>query len=575
MEDQEQFDDESAPRRKSVRTSVPPSALAMLEPTRDWRRNLRFDLPASLVVFLVALPLCLGIAVASDAPPLSGLIAGIVGGALVAWLSGSSTAVSGPAAGLTAICVTAIGTLGWEAFLLATVLAGAMQILLGLIRAGIFAYYFPSSVIKGMLAAIGIILILKQVPHALGWDEDFEGDDTLLREGVHGPLDQIRLGLEHLTPGAIVIALIGLAILVVWDRVPALKNLRWLPAPLIVVLFGVGANLLLGTVMPAWALSGDHLVSLPEGGLNELWREMSFPAFDRIGDPGVWTVGATLAAVASIETLLCIEAMDKLDPYKRSTPTNRELMAQGVGNMVSGLLGGLPLTAVIVRGSANIHAGARSRLSSFLHGLWLLAAVLVLAFAMNLVPLAALAAILLHVGYKLANVELFKMLKQGPELWAPFLATIVAVLAFDLLKGVGIGMVVAVFFILRSNLSTAYFVHQIESSGDRDHPMVVIQLSENLSFLNRAGVNRVLHELPDGSSVILDGSLSSSIHPDVLELIHDFAQTAHTRDIDVVLVDIPELPGERTTAAVTTPKEPHGRELLARARAAADRSRAQ
>ncbi|MCA9605689.1 MAG: SulP family inorganic anion transporter [Myxococcales bacterium] len=557
-----------AGRARTVRASVPPPNLAGLEPTRDWRKNLRFDLPASVVVFLVALPLCLGIAVASDAPPLSGLIAGIVGGVVVAWISASHTAVSGPAAGLTAICVGAIGSLGWEAFLLAVVIAGAMQVLLGAIRAGIFAYYFPSSVIKGMLASIGIILIIKQVPHAFGWDADFEGDLTLLRQGEAGPLDQIRLGFEHLEPAAMAIALGGLAILVVWERIPTLKNLRWLPGPLVVVVLGVVANTVLGFVAPSAQLSGQHLVSLPGGGLSELWREMSFPDFHRIGDPAVYTVALTLAAVASIETLLCIEAMDKLDPYKRSTPTNRELMAQGIGNMVSGLLGGLPVTAVIVRGSANIHAGARSRVSSFFHGVWLLTAVLLLAFAMNHVPLAALAAILLHVGYKLARFELFqKMLKQGPELWAPFLATIVFVLAFDLLKGVGIGMVVAVFFILRSNLSTAYFVHHLESTGDREHPTVVIQLSENLSFLNRAGVNKVLHELPDGSSVILDGSLSHTIHPDVLELIHEFADTAHTRSIDVVLVDIPSQAGIQPSVEEDNKPSVRGRELLARAHA--------
>ncbi|MCB9591534.1 MAG: SulP family inorganic anion transporter [Sandaracinaceae bacterium] len=566
-------ENETSDAPRSVRASVPPPALAGLEPTRDWRTNIKFDLPASVVVFLVALPLCLGIAVASDAPPLSGLIAGIVGGLVVAVLSGSSTAVSGPAAGLTAICVAAIASLGWEAFLVAVVLAGALQVGFGLVRAGIFAYYFPSSVIKGMLASIGIILILKQLPHALGWDADFEGDLTLLRQGQAGPLDQIELGIQHVSPGALLIALGGLALLILWEQVPALKKLRWLPGPLVVVALGVLANFALGAVAPGWALSGEHLVSLPSGGVTELWREMSFPDFTRIADWDVLQVAFTIAAVASIETLLCIEAMDKLDPYKRSTPTNRELMAQGVGNIISGLLGGLPVTAVIVRGSANIHAGAHSRLSAILHSIWLLVAVLLLASAMNMIPLAALAAILLHVGYKLARLELFKkMLKQGAELWAPFLATIVFVLVFDLLKGVGIGMAVAIFFILRSNLSTAYFVHHLESSGEREHPTIVIQLSENLSFLNRAGVNRVLHELPDGASVILDGSLMHHIHTDVLELIHEFADTAHTRDIDVVLVDIPGPPGG---AAPTTaePASVKGRELLARARAGAHRDR--
>jgi len=531
------------------RTSEPPPGPPDLEPWTDWRKNLKYDLPASVVVFLVALPLCLGIAVASDAPPLAGLIAGIIGGTVVAILSGSHTAVSGPAAGLAAICVVGIDELGWEGFLLATVLGGAFQLGLGLLRAGIFAYYFPSSVIKGMLAAIGIILILKQIPHALGFDQDYEGDLTLFpAQGQPGPIESLQLAFEALNPGAIVIAVLGLAVLILWSKVDFLQKLRWLPGPLVAVLLGVGLNFVFAQVMPAWALSGDHVVDLPTGGFAELWREMAFPDFSMWNDGRIYTTAFTIGAVASVETLLCIEAMDKLDHYKRSTPTNRELMAQGTGNMLSGFLGGLPITAVIVRGSANIHAGSRSKISAIVHGVMLFVAVVVLASAMNLIPLAALAAILLHVGYKLARFELFRdMFKKDVELWAPFIATIGFVLWLDLLKGVGVGLVVALFFILRRNLGHAYFMHE-KTMGDSEHPTTVIQLSENVSFLNKASVNRVLHELPDGASVIIDGSRSEHIHADVLELIHDFESTSSARDIEVQLVDIParddELPAK-------------------------------
>lgn len=534
------------------RRSNPPAHLAELgRVEKGYLPNLKYDLPASVVVFLVALPLCLGIAVASGAPPLAGLITGIVGGTVVAWVSGSPSAVSGPAAGLTTIVLAAIHDLGYEGFLLAVVAAGIMQIALGLARAGIFAYYFPSSVIKGMLAAIGIILIIKQIPHALGFDEDFEGDLTLfedvtvtLPDGGEVTLsffEQLTYAFGHIGWGAVIITLIGLVALLLWGRIDFLKNLRWLPGPLVVVVGGVLLNLLFHGVAPEWALENKHLVRLPSGGFDELFGALRFPDFSRLADAEIYSSAFTIAAVASIETLLCIEAMDKLDPWKRSTPTNRELVAQGVGNTLAGMIGGLPMTAVIVRGSANIHSGARTRMSAFVHGLMLLLAVVLIPFVMNMIPLAALAAVLLYVGYKLANFDLFKrMLSMSSDVWVPFIVTIVAILATDLLRGVGIGMVVGLFFILRSNLQTPFFVRHRDSHPEHDgRQFVRLELSENVSFLNRASVNRVLHELPEGAIVEIDGTRSQYMHPDVIELIHEFEETAHTRGIEVTMIGIP------------------------------------
>jgi MFS superfamily sulfate permease-like transporter len=537
---------------RSTRSSEGPAHGKELDQLdKGYLPNLKYDLPASVVVFLVALPLCLGIAVASGAPPLAGLITGIIGGLVVAWISDSPSAVSGPAAGLTAIVLAAIADLGYEAFLLAVVLAGVMQLILGFARAGIFAYYFPSSVIKGMLAAIGIILIIKQIPHALGFDKDYEGDLTLFEDvTINLPdqgevtlsfFDQLAYAFGHVGWGAVIITAVGLFILLLWGRIEFLKNLRWVPGPLVVVVLGAVINSLFYTVAPEWALRSEHLVRLPDEGLGDLLEALRFPDFARITDLEVYSAAFTIAAVASIETLLCIEAMDKLDPWKRSTSTNRELVAQGAGNVLAGMIGGLPMTAVIVRGSTNIQSGARTRMSAFVHGALLLLAVVLIPFVMNLIPLSALAAVLLYVGYKLANLGLFKqMLSKSPDVWVPFIVTIVAILAMDLLRGVGIGMVVGLFFILRSNLQTAFFVRRRDSHPDHDgRQFVRLELSENVSFLNRASVSKVLHELPEGAIVEIDGTRSQYMHPDVIELIHDFEQTAHTRGIDVTMIDIP------------------------------------
>lgn len=508
------------------------------------------DLPASIVVFLVALPLCLGIAHASGAPLVSGMISGIVGGMLVAWLSGSQLGVSGPAAGLTTIVLASLDEsnshfIGYQAFLLAVVLAGAMQIGLGLLQAGIVAYYFPTNVIKGLLAAIGAILILKQLPHALGIDSDWMGDESLMQEDGRNTFTELFYALSNLRIGALLVAGSGLAVIVALDRFPAISKIRVfqvVPAPLLAVLIGVGLNLIFARFMPSWAIEGDDLVRLPTGGPMAFLDELAFPDFTAIVNPMVWTTALTLAAVASLETLLCAEAIDKLDPYKRSTPTNRELLAQGVGNMVAGALGGLPMTAVIVRGSANIQAGGRTKLSAFFHGVWLLLAVLIFASILNQIPLASLAAVLLYVGYKLTRATLWKqMWKLGWEQFVPFAATFTAILFTDLLKGVGVGLAVAVFTLLRRNFLSPYFIHRRENTTeDEVVPVVRIELAEHVSFLHKAAVRRVLEEIPKGSIVEIDATGTKHIDRDVLEIIDDFKHESTLKNIQVHTEGLPD-----------------------------------
>lgn len=532
-------------RRPSARPSVGPAA-----PRPTPLSKVGHDLPASIVVFLVALPLCLGIAHASGAPLVAGMITGIVGGMLVAWLSGAQLGVSGPAAGLTTIVLAALDEsnahyIGYQAFLLAVVLSGVLQLILGAVQAGIVAYYFPTNVIKGLLAAIGAILILKQLPHALGIDTDWMGDESLEQEDGRNTFTELFYALSHLRIGALLVATGGLAIIVSLDRFEALKKIRFftvVPAPLLAVLLGVGLNALFEVVMPAWAIHGEDLVQLPSGGPMAFVAELTLPDFSAITNPMVWTTALTLGAVASLETLLCVEAIDKLDPYKRSTPTNRELLAQGTGNIVAGMLGGLPMTAVIVRGSANIQAGGRTKLSAALHGLWLLLAVLVFASVLNRIPLASLAAVLLSVGYKLTRATLWRqMWRLGWEQFLPFAVTFGAILATDLLKGVALGLLVAVFTLLRRNFLTPYAISHRENTTDAEAmPVVRIELAEHVSFLHKAAMRRVLDEIPKGSLVEIDGSRSKHIDRDVLEIIDDFKHEATLRRIDVITEGLPE-----------------------------------
>ncbi len=501
------------------------------------------DAPAGLVVFLVALPLCLGISLASGAPLLAGIITGVVGGMLVSWLSGSHLSVSGPAAGLTVIVLTAIQTLGtFEAFLAAVVVAGVLQLIMGYVKAGIIGMYFPSSVIRGMLAAIGLILILKQIPHFLGADTDYFEDTNFFQLNGQNTFSSIRAAMGALSPGAILIGSISMLVLLLWESKPMqrIKAVKMVPAALLVVAGSIGLNLLLGSIAPTLQVQPEHMVKLPVvSSISDLGGLLTFPDWSALMRPATYGVAFTIAIVASLETLLSVEAVDKLDPHKRHTPQNRELKAQGVGNIVAALLGGLPMTAVIVRSSANINAGGQSKMSAFIHGTLLLLSVLFLAPVLNLIPLSALAAVLLLVGFKLTKPALYRMqYKLGWEQFLPFIITVIAIMFSDLLKGVSIGLVVAVFFILKANYQSAYFFHHEPS---REPGTFHLKLSEHVSFLNKASIVQLLDRFKPGARVIIDGSDSEVIDYDVLEAIENFRVNALERHIDLELRDIPQV----------------------------------
>lgn len=504
---------------------------------KDYIKNLGSDIPAGIVVFFVAVPLCLGIALASGAPLFSGIIAGMVGGIVVGLLSGSQLGVSGPAAGLAVIVLTAIQDLGsYEVFLMAVVLAGAFQILLGILRAGIIGYYFPSAVIKGMLAAIGIIIFLKQIPHAFGYDKDYEGDLGFSQPDGQNTFSELFNMVDFISPGATLVAAISLAILILWEQ-KFMKNIKLfqiVQGPIVAVASGVGLNLVLAGT--DFAISGEHTVNLPvSDGLTGFFGQFTLPDFGAITNGQVWVVAVTMAIVASLETLLCVEATDKLDPQKRVTPTNRELFAQGVGNSVSGLIGGLPVTQVIVRSSANIQSGGKTKVSAVFHGLLILFSAMVIPGLLNLIPLASLAAVLLVVGFKLAKPALFReMFNAGRVQFIPFMVTVIGIVLTDLLIGIALGMAVGVFHILYENLKTSYFVTKREE-GEK----VVIELSEHVTFLNKGGVLQFLENIEPGHDVTIDATRSVFIHPDVVEIIENFAiSEKHKNDkIEIIGMD--------------------------------------
>ncbi|SEH82065.1 Sulfate permease, MFS superfamily [Paenimyroides aquimaris] len=490
---------------------------------------------SGLVVFLVALPLCLGIALASGAPPLSGVIAGIIGGIVVGALSNSNISVSGPAAGLTAIVLTAITDLGaFELFLCAGIIAGLLQLVLGFIRAGSISNYFPNNVIEGMLAGIGIIIVLKQIPHALGFDSDYEGNETLFENGFNVSYFNELFSAIH--PGAILVTMVSIVILLAWDHIPSLKKLKMLPGALVAVIAGILLNQLFIASGSSLAISSQHLVTLPVPTTAEDFKNLiTTPSFAGFANPQVWIVGATIAIVASIETLLCIEASDRLDVKRRITDTNLELKAQGIGNLASSLIGGLPMTSVVVRSSANVNAGATSKASAIIHGILLLVCVLSIPFILNMIPLATLAAVLILVGYKLAKPATFKHFwHNGKYQFIPFVATVLAVVFTDLLKGVGIGLVISVFYILQGNMKRAYYLSR-ETLNDTDE--FTIKLSEEVSFLNKAAIKKTLKNVKPGSKVTIDAKSTSYITTDVLEMIQDFANVrAKEDDIEVSLI---------------------------------------
>lgn len=500
--------------------------------------HLKNDLPSSVVVFFVALPLCLGIALASGAPLFSGLIAGIVGGIVVGAASGSALGVSGPAAGLAVIVLGAITTLGdYRLFLTAVVLAGILQMVLGALKAGVIGYYFPSSVIKGMLAGIGIIITLKQIPHAFGYDKDFEGDEAFVQPDGANTFTEILNMVDNISYGALLVSAISLGIILLWDNVLTKRSnlFKIIPGPLVAVIFGVLYQILT-PVGSSLSISPEHLVQVPvPESFSSFIGQFTMPDFTGIVNYNVWVVAVTLAIIASLETLLSVEATDKLDPEKRVTPTNRELFAQGSGNIVSGLIGGLPITQVIVRSSANIQSGGKTKLSAIIHGFLLLISIIVIPKVLNKIPLSALAAVLIVVGYKLAKPSLFKsMFKLGKDQFLPFIVTIIGIVFTDLLKGIGLGLVVAIIIILIENYRNSHFLHIFETENDVHR--VKMTLAEEVSFLNKGAILRELNNLPDNTYLELDVRKTIRLNYDILEILDEFAIKAKNKNITIKLI---------------------------------------
>lgn len=513
-------------------------------------KHLKDDLPASLVVFLVALPLCLGIAIASDAPLFSGMIAGIVGGIVIGSLSGSNMSVSGPAAGLAVIVADAIRDFsilvekdqlnpagaglenGFELFLTSVVLAGLIQVIIGFLKAGEVGNYIPSSVIRGMLAAIGLLLIFKQIPHALGIDSDYEGDESFVQEDGHNTLTELIRSFEQFEMGALIISLMAGIILVLWGRKSLKKYsfFKYVPGALIAVIGGTVLNHFFKSWNPAWVLTDNHLVNLPLDSIQgHPGNLVTLPDFNALNYLLTYKVAVIIAIIASLESLLSLEASDKLDPQRRISPPNRELKAQGIGNMVSGLLGGIPVTAVIVRSSANVVAGARTRLSGIIHGIFLLVSVLALPVILNYIPKAALASVLILVGYKLISWDVIKEnYKKGINQFVPFVVTIIAILLTDLLKGIGIGILVGIIFVIRSNYTKG--ITYISDQGKH-----LIKLRDNVTYLNKGLLSKIIENMPRNAEVMIDGTSAKFIDPDIYELIDDFIRSAPEKNINVDL----------------------------------------
>ncbi|MBD2755113.1 SulP family inorganic anion transporter [Spirosoma validum] len=529
-------------------------------------RYLSQDLPAGLSVFLVALPLCLGIALASGAPLFSGLVAGMIGGIVVGLLSGSEVSVSGPAAGLAVIVADSIAKIGsYEAFLVAVVLAGVIQFILGLIKAGRFSSFFPDSVIKGMLVAIGIVIILKQIPHALGRDNDYEGEFEFqqLADGEN-TISEIYRAIETASPGAVVISLISMVFLISWERVAGRSTSKFFknfPAALVVVIIGVALNEFYRVAVPDWYL-GDtahqHMVQIPTIAPGKgVFSIFDFPDFSILKDLRVYGIAATIALVASLETLLNLEASDRLDSQKRVSSTNQELIAQGVGNMLSGLIGGLPVTSVVVRTSANVYGGARTRISAIVHGVYLLLAIFLGGALLNLVPLSCLAAVLIMVGYKLAKPAIFKKTYQdGWSQFVPFIVTVAGIVFTDLLIGIALGSVVGIIYVLYTNFQSTFRVA-------RNGRQVLIEFEKDLYFLSKPQLKEVLGSLEPGDEVVIDGTKAPFIDHDIYNMLHDYRETAKVQGIHYELRNIVlnrrtwKRKGQKTASAVTPLADPH------------------
>ncbi len=501
-------------------------------------KTLKNDLPASIVVFFVALPLCLGIALASGAPLFSGLIAGIIGGIVVGSLSGSQIGVSGPAAGLAAIVLTAIGALGgYQNFLVAVVLGGVIQLLFGVLKAGVIGYYFPSSVIKGMLTGIGIIIILKQIPHFFGYDADPEGDFAFFQVDGENTFSEIINSLNFISPGATIVAALGLGILILWDKILTKKSkiFQLIQGPLVAVVVGI-LFFVLFKDHEILSISGAQLVSVPiPDDATSFIKQFSFPNFSVITRPEIWITAFTIALVASLETLLCVEATDKLDPERRVTPTNRELLAQGTGNIISGLIGGLPITQVIVRSSANIQSGGKSKMSAIIHGFLLLISVILIPRLLNMIPLSVLAAILLIVGYKLAKPALFKkMYDLGWKQFVPFTVTVGGIIFTDLLVGIGLGLGVGIVVILIKSYQNSHFLH-IQDKSNGVHKLKMT-LAEEVTFFNKGAILKELEGIPKDTYLELDVRNTRYLDNDIIEILEDFSWKAKERNIDIKLI---------------------------------------
>ena len=502
-------------------------------------KNLQSDIPASIVVFLVAMPLCLGIALASGAPLFSGLIAGMVGGIVVGSISKSSLGVSGPAAGLAVIVLDIIGNLGFESLLVIVVLAGIMQIGLGLLKGGVIGYYFPSSVIMGMLSGIGVIIFMKQIPHALGYDKDPEGDLAFQQIDGENTITELFHIADYVSPGALIITLVSLAILLAYETkmFKSRKVFQIIPGPLVAVIAGIILNLLFQG-SPLYQLNADQTVNIPVAdSVSDFFGNFTLPDFaGSLGNPQTYLMALLIAVVASLETLLSVEAIDKMDPHKRITPTNRELIAQGAGNIVSGMIGGLPVTQVIVRSSANTQSGGVTKASTIIHGFLILLSIILIPDLLGLIPYATLAAVLMLVGYKLAKPALFrKMWKQGQGQFIPFIVTVLAVYFTDLLMGLLIGLTTAIIHILYNSARMPYELGKDKGEGK---DTINIQLAQEVTFLNKVSLLRTIRDLPNDSRVVIDGSKTYYMHHDVEEIIQDFKISAPERGIELVLIDI-------------------------------------
>ena len=497
---------------------------------------LKHDFPAGLSVFFIALPLCLGIALASGAPLYAGILSGIIGGIVVSLVSGSALAVSGPAAGLTTIVASSIISLGdYRIFLLAVIIAGLFQLILGLARLGGIANYFPSSVIKGMLAAIGIIVMLKQIPIAIGYDQPDFWTSGILSLFTDKNIQQHFTVLNlHISRVTIIITVVSLfALLAMQSAAVKRKNIKFIPAPLLAVIIGIITNYIFTALHSEYSLKPTQLVNIP----SNIFTSISFPDFSHFFRNGeIWKDGIMMGLLATLETLLCIEAIDKLDTRNRITPVNRELVAQGIGNITCGMLGAIPMTAVVVRGAANVDAGGRTKMASFTHGLFMLLAVLAVPFVLNKIPYAALSAILIVTGYNLTKPKLYiNMWSLGLKQFLPFILTIIAILVTDLLIGVSIGLLLSVYFIIQNNFRADFKITKIKK---HETEVFYIRLNTNVTFLNKVNLRKALDQVPEYSVLTIDGGESHFIDYDILEIISEFANKAHDKHIELHLEGI-------------------------------------